>query len=231
MTDANSQLASARDMNRKIQRYKSSNPELLETLPFVQTDVLVRAVKTELGQAQRAIVELKNRYGVKHPAVIDAESRADSLRSTLNGHIDRTVTTFESDYQLLQQRVASLEANVSQGKESIQLIGQQRVTLDALEREVSANRDQYNTLFDRITETRTADGLDEANAVVAEAAWVQIHPIKPNKALIVAIAFLGSLMLSAVVAFLIEYLDDTVRQYRGCRRTSEYQIISVFFHW
>ena len=227
LNEANNKLSAARDLFRKIQSYKSSNPELLETLPFVQSDILVRTVKGDLGEAQRTIDELRNRYGSRHPTIVDAESRMQSLRSTLDGHIARTVASFESDYQLLQQRVASLQANVSQGRESIQLIGQQKITLDALEREVSANRDQYNRLFDRITETRTADGLDQANAVVAEAAWVQTQPVKPNKKLILAMALLGSLMLSAVVAFLIEFLDDTVSSTDDVERRLNTKLLGV----
>ena len=207
---ARSELSSASDLYRKIESYKNSSPQLLETLPFVQSDILVRSVKTELGQAQRDLLEAQNRYGDKHPRIIDTRSRLESLRSTLNGHIERVVTTFESDFQLLQQRVQSLEANIALDKENIQVIGQKKITLDALEREVDANRDQYNRLFDRITETRTADGLDEANAVVAEAAWTPTDPIKPNKGFIIGFAALFSLLLAAAVAFVLEYLDDTV---------------------
>jgi len=210
LASAKSELSNARDLYRKIQNFKSSSPQLLESLPIVQNDALVRSVKTELGQAQRDLDGLRNRYGSKHPRIVDAQSRLASLRSTLNGHIERIVVTSENDYQLLQQRVDSLSASIAQGKESIQVIGQQKIILDALEREVSANRDQYNTLFDRITETRTTDGLDEANAVVAEAAWVSSKPIKPSKMLIVALTILGSLLLASLICFLIEFLDDTV---------------------
>ena len=207
---ARNELSNAGDLFRKIQTFKNSTPELLETLPIIQNDLLVRSVKTELGQVQRDLVESRNRYGEKHPRIVDTESRLESLRSTLDGHIARIVATFENDYQLLQQRVASLQSNVVRGKENIQAIGQQKITLEALEREVTANRDQYNRLFDRITETRTTDGLDEANAVVAELAWVPLNPIKPKKTFIVGAALIASLMIAAAIAFLVEFLDDTV---------------------
>ncbi len=222
-----SELSNASDLYRKIQIFKASTPRLLETLSFVQNDILVRSVKTELAQAQRNLVELKNRFGPRHPVMIDAESRLESLSLTLNGHIERTVATFENDYQLLKQRVASLEANVELGKENLQTIGRQKITLEALDREVAANRDQYNRLYDRITETRITDGLDEANAVVAEAAWVPTDPIKPNKMLIIGLAILCSLMLSAVVSLLIEYLDDTVSSKEDIERRLKTKLLAV----
>lgn len=204
------ELSNASDLYRRVQTFKASSPQLLETLSFVQNDLLVRSVKTELAQAQRNLVELRNRFGPKHPVMIDAQSRVQSLGRTLNSHIERAVATFENDYQLLEERLAALEANFASGKETLQAIGQQKITLEALEREVAANRDQYNRLYDRITETRTTDGLDEANAVVAEAAWVPTDPIKPNKIMIVGLALIGSLVLAAAVSLIMEYLDNTV---------------------
>lgn len=223
----NSELSNARDMYRKIQSFKNSSPELLETLPFVQNDNLVRSVQNDLGEAQRDIFEARNRYGEKHPVIIDAQSRLKSLRTSLNGHIDRTVTTFENDFQLLNQRVASLRGKLEAGKQNIQVVGQKRITMEALEREVAVNRDQYRGLFNRIIETRTTDGLDEANALVTEAAWVPAFPIKPNKAFIVAFALFGSLLLAAVFAFLREFLDDTVISTADIERRLKTKLLGV----
>jgi len=61
LADARAKLASASEMYRTIQNYKASSPELLETLPAVQSDVLVLSVKTEYGRAQRDLSELRNR--------------------------------------------------------------------------------------------------------------------------------------------------------------------------
>lgn len=224
---ANNALFNATGLFREIGELKASTPRLLETLPLVQNDILVRSATTELGKSQRDLAELRNHYGEKHPKIVDAKSRLASLRLTLNGHIERIVSTFESDYQLKQQRVASLQDQVGRSKENIQLIGQQKITLETLEREVDANRDQYNSLFDRITETRTADGLDEANAVLAEAAWVPVDSIKPVKFIIIGLAFFCSLMLSAIVAFVIEFLDDTVSSTEDIERRLKTKLLGV----
>ncbi len=224
---ANNELSRAQDLYGKIQDFKSSTPQALETLPLVQNDTLFSAVKVELGQVQREILELKNRFGPRHPVIIDAESRLQSLRTAAESHIERTVASFENDYQLLQQRVAALESKVAQGKQNVQLIGQQKVTLEALEREVEANRDQYNSLFDRITETRTTDGLDEAHAVVAEAAWIPTQPVKPGKLFIIALATLSALILSAAVSLVREYLDDTVNSTEDVEKRLKTRLLGV----
>lgn len=210
LAEAQNELSTARDLQRKINQYQTSSPQLLQTLPFVQNDILVRSVNEEMVEARRDLVELSNRYGSKHPKIVDAEARMASLRSTLDGHIARIITTFENDYELLQQRVISLEADVATDKDGIQLIGQQKFVLEALEREVETNREQYNKLYDRITEIRTAEGLDEANAVLSEVAWRPSDSVGPNKSLVVGMAALFALFIAGFVALVREYLDDTV---------------------
>jgi capsular exopolysaccharide synthesis family protein len=227
LADARSVLASSAEMFRTIQQYKNSSPELLETLPAVQSDILVRSVKTEFGRAQRDLSELRNRYGSRHPRIIDAESRLASLRTTLDGHIERIVATLENDYRLAQQRVASLQSTLSEGKQNIQLIGQQKIRLETLEREVVTNRDQYDNLLSRMSETRSTDGLDEANATVAESAWVPTAPVKPKKVIIVMTALFFSLLLATALALLIEYLDDTVNTAEDIERRLKTKLLGV----
>lgn len=227
LAKAKSELSIARDLYRKTQNYKNTSPARLETLPYIQNDITVRSINADIVRAQRNLSELGNRYGPKHPNIVDAKSNIASLRATLTVNVYRAVAIFENDYQLLQQRVDYIQANIVQGKESIQNIGEQRITLEALEREAEANRDQYNRLFDRITEIRTTEGLDEANAVVSEAAWVPTDPVKPNKVLTVGFVMLGSLLLAAAVSFIREFLDDTVNRKADIEKRLKSRLLGV----
>lgn len=227
LSEAKGELSSAEDLYLKTQKYKDSSPKLLETLPYVQNNVSVRSAGSDLERAQRDINELRNRYGAKHPRVVDARSKYASLRTALNDNIARAVAVFENDYQLLQLRVETLEASIVQSKENFQGIGQQKITLDALEREATANREQYNRMFDRITEIRATDGLDEANAVISEAAWVPTNPVRPNKLIIVGIVMLASVLLAVAIAFVKEYLDDTVNKKADIEKRLKSKILGV----
>ena len=227
LAEARRELSSARSVYNEIQRLKVSAPELLETLPAVQNDGLVRSVKSDYGESLRELSELKNRYGEKHPRIVDAESQLESLRNILDGHINRVVTTIENEVQLQQQRVAYIEAGLARGKESIQLIGEKKIMLEALEQEVSTNRDQYNRLFNRLSETRTADGLDPANAVIAELASVPGGPIRPDKTKILALALIGSIAICSALALLYEYLDKSVRSTDDVERRLGTKLIGI----
>ena len=210
LAQARSALSSQQDLFREVRNLRGQ-PELLQSIPDIQADPLVQQVKTEQGRAQRALDELRNRYGERHPRVVDARSQLATLNTTLQGHINRVVGTVQNDFQLTQQRVAAIESKLARGKQEIQAIGTKKFELDELEREVLINREIYNTFFSRITEARSADGLDNANARISDPAVPSVNPIKPKKQLIIVLAAFASFVLSMLMAFLYEQMDDTIK--------------------
>ena len=210
LAQARSDLSGKADLYREVQSLRNQ-PLLLQSIPSVQADPLVQNVRIELGQAQRKIDELRNRYGERHPKVVDATSQLSSLNSTLEGHINRVVGSISKDYQLVRQQVASIEAKLAVGKQKIQAIGTKKFELDELAREVATNRDIYNEFFSSISEAKSADGIISANATISDRAVTAQQPVKPKKQLIIALAALASLLLSLLMAFLYEQLDDTVK--------------------
>jgi len=210
LAQARSDLSAKADLYNEVQALRDQ-PDLLESLPAFQADPLVQRVKIDQGQAQRTLDELLNRYGERHPRVVDANSQLATLNLTLAGHVARVAGSVANEFQLAQQRVASIQAKLSSGKTEIQAIGSKKFELDSLEREVATNRSIYDTFFSRINEAKSADGLETANARISDYALPPVSAFKPKKQLIIALAALASLVLSMLMAFLYEQLDETVK--------------------
>jgi succinoglycan biosynthesis transport protein ExoP len=210
LAQARSALSSKEALYREVQSFRG-DAVLLGALPAFQADPLVQGVKVDQGRAQRNLDELRNRYGERHPRVVDALSQLASLDATLAEHVARVVGSVSKDYQLSQQRVFDIQSKLNVGKTEIQDIGTKTFELGALEREVRTNRTIYDTFFSRITEAKSADGLESANARISDYAVPPIYPIKPKKQLIIALAALATLILSTLMAFLYEQLDETVK--------------------
>ena len=210
LAQARSDLSAKQNLFREVQALQG-DADLLGSLPAFQADPLIQRVKIDQGQAQRNLDELRNRYGTRHPRVIDARSQLATLDATLKGHVSRVVGSVTNDFQLSRQRVSSIEAKLNAGKSDIQVIGTKKFELDTLEREVTTNRTIYDTFFSRITEAKSADGLEAANARISDYALPPGGPYKPKKQLIIALAALGSLILSMLMAFLYEQMDETIK--------------------
>jgi len=210
LAQARSRLSEARDLYDDVRAVRG-DPEALATVPAIQADSLVQRTNTELGGVQRQLDELLNRYGERHPLVLDRKSELASLAVALERHVDRAADTIAKDYQLAQQRVTAINAKLSSGRSEIQLIGDKKFELDALQQEVETKRSVYAQYFDRMTEAASKDGLETANARISDRARIPIEPFKPKREMIVAAGFLGSLLISVLIAFLREALDDSVK--------------------
>jgi len=211
LAEAKSKLSDISELYEEIKAVQASSPEYLDSIPAVQDDALVRSVKIEQGQRQRELDELLNRYGPKHPKVVDAQSRLASLDTLMGQHTARIVGSIEKNYKLARQRVASLQRTLATGREEIQEIGKKSFELEDLEREVATNRNLYDTFFARVSETRSTDQMSAANARISDRAVVSHSPVKPQKQLIVGLAALASLVLLSLLAILYESMDDTIK--------------------
>ncbi len=210
LVDAQREMAEAEALYNEVQRLAANAPDVLENLPAVQTSSLVQTYKVDRAQVEREIDELANRYGDRHPRMVDARSRLVVIERNLDLEIQRIISSIQKDFELAQSNVRTLESRVAGGKSEIQDIARKSFELDQLQREVDANRNLYETFFNRFRETDEASSLDSTNARISDAAVPPLSPAKPKKSLVVALGFLLGLMCSVAIAFLREYLDDSV---------------------
>lgn len=84
---------------------------------------------------------------------------------------------------------------------------------DRLQREVDRLRETSSTLTQKETETQIAKSIDlgDTSVMVVSEASIPGSPIKPNKQMNTAIAMLLGMMLFTLLAFLLEYLDNTLK--------------------
>ena len=83
-----------------------------ELLPIVDSNPVVQRRKQEVQESLRIVEELDNRYGIKHPRVIDAQSNYQTSTRNLDRQIANVISSVESQYQVSQRQVASIEADI-----------------------------------------------------------------------------------------------------------------------
>ncbi|MBS3948525.1 MAG: lipopolysaccharide biosynthesis protein [Dethiobacter sp.] len=117
----------------------------------------------------------------------------------------------------LQARKAAKEtAVVALGDEikalQAELAGK-RAERDRLQGSVDRLKDTYSVLADNINRTQVVRSINigDTSLMVVARAVVPTNPIKPQKVLNVAIAFVLGLMLSVFLAFFLEFLDNTIK--------------------
>lgn len=186
LTDRLSSLKTSLDASeQKLQVYREQN-DLVKTGDTEGVLALnaqqLQDLSERLIQAQFKLSEISKRYGPKHPAYVQAKLELD-----------------EAELALRQARKTAIA------------VARKEFRLQELMREAETNRNLYDTFFARIKEANQARQLETANARVVDTAVASSIPVKPNKKLTVALAFVLSLMLGVLLAFLLDYLDSTFK--------------------
>jgi len=210
LLDAETNMAQAKILYDEVAKTKKNGTSALLGLPAIDSNEMVRRFKVSLQEAQFNLDELQNRYGDKHPRVIDATSRRNTAQSNLNSQILNITDTIEKNYQLAQQTVDSLQNTLNDGKKEALVVGRSRIELSHLEREVELNQKLYDTFYTRIREVDEAENMSTTNAQIAEYAEAPISPVKPLKLLIVLLSLFGSLAITIAIAIARESMNETV---------------------
>lgn len=218
LLDAKRELAESKALYDEVQRLQVEAPERLENLLAVQSSQIVRTYKVERSEVEREIDELANRYGERHPKMLDAQARLEVINRNIALEIERVVATIVNDYELNRANVRSLSSAVNSGKREIEQIGEKGFELGQLQREVDANRKLYETFFNRYRETDEARSLESTNARISSLAQIPLEPVKPNKSLIVAASFVGCLLLTCMIAMMRESFDSTIDTMGGIEK-------------
>jgi succinoglycan biosynthesis transport protein ExoP len=170
---------------KKLQAYREQN-NLVEN--GNKTGVLglsaeqLTQINQQVTKAQFKISEISQRYGEKHPALIQAKLELGEAQRAFNEAKDASIELSRKEFKFQE-----------------------------LQREVQTNRNLYDTFFTRIKQANDSLELQTANARIVDSAVTPSSPFKPRKALLVSLALVLSLMFGALLAFMLDYLDSTFK--------------------
>ena len=129
-------------------------------------------------------------------------------------NLERQVATaaqgVAKDYELARANEAAVERALARSKGDIQAINRKEFELQALERDVAANRQLYDSFMQKSRESKVGDMQSPIARIVDEARPAK-GPIGPNRRLIVTTAVMAALLGGVALALLIERLNNTVK--------------------
>lgn len=224
MIDARRQRAEAESQYRQVQSIARNDWQRLGSVPAVLGHPLIQQFKADEARARAKVEELSKRYGARHPAMEAARSELSAASGSLRGQIEQVVAGIERNYQLAQANQNSLQSSFDANKSRIQEISRKEFKLRELQREVDANRTLYETFTNRLKETAATSDLNSVTARVVDPAILPDKPAKPNKALIVFIAALLTLLGAVGLTLLLDTLNNT---FKNAQQVEEQLNISV----
>ena len=132
-----------------------------------------------------------------------------------------------SEAEVARFRELSLQESIVQMEERVLQISRGEIGLRQLEREAAASRQTYEALLARLTETRTQQRLQEADAKLIEEATLPGAPSAPKPKMMALLAGSVAFALAAISVFLGEMTATTFRTTREVQKETGLPVITT----
>lgn len=183
----------------------------VESIPAVQKNTIYVQLKAAESAAEGRLADAAKRYGPEHPKRQTADAEVRAAKENTRRQIETIVTSITKEYELARAQEGAVERALAQSKGDILGMNRKEYELGVLEREVASNKSLYEMFTARMKETNVAGDLQTAIARVVDPAVVTQSAYSPKKARIIGIAAVVGLILGLMLALLLEYLDNTVK--------------------
>jgi capsular exopolysaccharide synthesis family protein len=211
LVDAHAKRAEAESAYALVQQIRTGRSQTgYDMVPAVIRDPLVQKMKEAEGDAERRMSDAAKRYGPEHPKMIQAKAELEAARENTRRQIQFVVQGLAKEYDAAKANEAAVQNALAQSKSEIQGYNRKEFQLGILEREVQQNRNLYDMFVSRLKETSVGNEVQRTIARVVDPATVSAEAYGPKKAQIIGIASGIALILSAMLALLLDRLNNTL---------------------
>ncbi len=219
LASASSRLAELRRKEAAMaplyQRVQAAREEVdkLARIPALLDKPVVGQAREQWQRSQEKIKELGRTYGPKHPKMIQAKAAEAASRAVFHDQLLAAADAVASEYRMLQDEIAHMEAEVSHSQNQLKQKNEQDFELAALKRDYEFSQQVYSDFLKKFKQTDAVsdEGIQAINARVMDYADVPETPYKPNRKAIILTGLVVGALLGLALAFLLEYLDNTFR--------------------
>jgi capsular exopolysaccharide synthesis family protein len=209
-----SQLIDAEEKRKKAQAdYNAAlNSPDPWSIPELQDDKSVQGMREKLGNLQEKRAALMEIYTAEWPAVKALDEQIKQVNSDLKKKPAEIITTLKLRYERALDTEQKIKADYQRERAAAQQQGVAAIDVDSLTREIETNKQLYSTLYQKQNELRmnSSEGAP-SNVTVATPARLPRGPVGPARSRNIIVAFILSLGVGIGLAFLLDYLDDTLK--------------------
>lgn len=209
LTQLNTQLALSQAQRAEAEARLRQMDSLLNTSGVsaaakVLDSPLMTSLRNQETELLRRLSELAAEFGQNHPQMINLRGELQSVRDKMDDEAQRIRQDYQEEVAVAHAREEELKRALSEVEQQSSAQGMASIELTSLNREAETNRELFQTFLTRFREVIEQQELQEADARVLSSATVPNNPAYPQVGLSMVLALASSLVLGAVLVFLLE---------------------------
>jgi polysaccharide biosynthesis transport protein len=181
------------------------------TIFTVADNVLIQKLKQEASELEVTRAKLSRTYKEKHPEVLKVDAQLEQVNQKIDAEIKTMLRGVQTEFRVARAREETLLGNVNRLRSEAQELNEKEIQYLNLQRDADSNQQLYEAVLKRLKETGVTGGLETNNVSVIEDASLPRTPVRPRKAINLAVSVLVGLVVGVGTALVIEYFDTTVK--------------------
>ncbi len=170
---------------------------------FLNTS-LVRQLLSEKFKVETKVNDLSERYGVKHPLIISAQSELKEIKLNINNEFEKARIILKNEIKITKTNLKEIEKNIETKKKMEQPEGNILAQLNSMERDAQAARMVLKSFLENYNRSLGQTELNDSNVEIISDANIPFEPSYPNKILIFALSIIASLIMGLFIAIILE---------------------------
>lgn len=207
----------------------------IDSLPQLINNATIQNLKTSYMQLKADYDEkTRTTYKPDHPDMVQLKIRVDSTRTQLEQEIMKARDASESAYRTAKDKEDRLKTELESQRVEVAKTGNDSILYKSLEIEVENIQTLLTTLVSEQNKTQVSarlGGLKTSNIKILDRALIPQSPVSPNKKRNLIIGFLLGCMFGVGLAFLTDFLDNTVKGTEDLERLTGLPSLGIIPHF
>ncbi|MGC4014563.1 MAG: polysaccharide biosynthesis tyrosine autokinase [Luteolibacter sp.] len=209
-----------------FRQFDPEHPEAVAALKNSERSTGVLSLMRAVQDKEVEFAKVKERYLFKHPTYIEASNELKKLRENLAQAARSAGDAVAKNYQIAAENEAKLTREVGAARSSTVAAEGLRAQFEVLEREALADRTTHDAVASRLRETALAAAVPGPVLRWEDTPMVPEKPIKPRKAVMMALAGVGGIFCGLLMAIGLELTDGKVRDAAAAARVTGVPMLS-----
>jgi capsular exopolysaccharide synthesis family protein len=213
LADISRQLLEAENLRKNAQAVylsakNSSDPF---SIPEVRKSDRIANIQTRISQLKQTKAALEVTYTKEWPEVKKIEASVKRLEDELQKEADESILMLKQQYESALHHENSVREMYNKQRGTTDQQTRDQIEMAAYTQRLETNKQYLNTLLQKQREVQIAQGDKGSEVRIENYSRVPRSPVGPARLRNVMIALVLSLVAGIGLAFLLDFLDDTVK--------------------
>ena len=211
LMSANTALSAARDARFRAEARYNQSLQAANDLPEVLENSTIQTLKQDLANKEAEYQNKSSVFLPKEQSMQGLQAQIASLQNRITTETNAIKQSLKTQYDAAVTLENQQQAQVQQLQGSFLSQNSQGIEFGLKQLAADTSRAQYQSLLDQFKQVSTAGAITANNITVVDEAQPPHFASKPQPRKIVITAAMIGLFLGVALAFLIEYLDESIR--------------------